>query len=992
MNTATSSRLVASPPAASGTRAAVLEYLCLFTHDLRRKQKRWQDGRLKYHTFNKRVMVYDDRGNFIGDMHWHADWDFDAGEEVQLERGGVMIQVCECVGQQSQDLSELVDKRLQEREQRLTEKEQRHNSVTYPRLSVSTPARTAAPRHGQLAANAQQIRHRPLTALIGTPTGHHGRALVPSESPFEQRRKTDEPATKEDASRPPKRRRYDETPPSKLGYAQSLFGTALTLSGAPPPSARLPSQPVPNQPSQKIPLPQATPPPTPEAESPALAPAPPSYNCNSADSRAPSRHVHDRRTNSAVGVMAPRPPKEARVKVLLPPRAGRADTMPFNLPSEQVPKTASGPKDIMDLTTSDDDGGSRRRAVTETSAVEADAPSRVENPLRAFRDGTVTQKRPVSSPAVSRIPAVGQVPIQREPSEDSMDFPTPDNEGGSRRRAVTETSFATAAAKSRLKSSLRTSRDKTVTQSHPVPRPAIGSIIQVEHVHSQQELNVPDKEPRRTELRLKSRKKRGLLVVSEQANAKPLATHFGEPDSAEAIRSAPEHTFHPKTARRKAGATPLSPMGTSLEYLTESTVKYGSSLAKKSFHTNGDMAQLYEGEDMGDKTRKRQSQEEQDDIRNDADPPVAKSRKKPRHSKVDSGADAIEEPTGETQCEPEMKKRAKRKPKQRKMSALPEDGNANNEQEDVPEAMSHPAAPRFVKLSRRSVRSKELIGFVFEDTDTQTANGTFLTSPPLNTRNDDLEPCSAAHPPGSTAVEACLTAGGDTESDTIVDDGDGVDDPRRNEGLNEPLASDAQKHESSRSPSAVGQIPADDGKGLGPCAPDVPIDRLNPPLRTMPPAWPSATETGQSCTDNPPTIPTERAKHEKQVPLDPSLWGSSKPEAAAKTRDRENESQDGVARDEAPKLVNPATRGRKAALKSHAAGQVPQQVLPSETGIQTAQVPHREQPKDTSAGATTSDTSKAPKVKMTFSGFVSAKGGGPWSREAHDLLETGRPS
>jgi len=39
--------------------APVLEFQCLFTFDLRRKQKRWQDGFLRFHTFNKRIMVYD---------------------------------------------------------------------------------------------------------------------------------------------------------------------------------------------------------------------------------------------------------------------------------------------------------------------------------------------------------------------------------------------------------------------------------------------------------------------------------------------------------------------------------------------------------------------------------------------------------------------------------------------------------------------------------------------------------------------------------------------------------------------------------------------------------------------------------------------------------------------------------------------------------------------------------------------------------------------
>jgi hypothetical protein len=32
-----------------------------------------------------------------------------------------------------------------------------------------------------------------------------------------------------------------------------------------------------------------------------------------------------------------------------------------------------------------------------------------------------------------------------------------------------------------------------------------------------------------------------------------------------------------------------------------------------------------------------------------------------------------------------------------------------------------------------------------------------------------------------------------------------------------------------------------------------------------------------------------------------------------------------------------------------------------------------------------------PKRVMRFPGFTSARDGGPWSREAHDLLEKGRP-
>ncbi|GAB1312386.1 5'-3' DNA helicase ZGRF1-like N-terminal domain-containing protein (Fragment) [Madurella fahalii] len=218
----------ASGPSSGGHNAPVLEFLCLFTYDLRRKQKRWQDGRLKYHTFNKRVMVYDDRGNFVGDMHWRREWEFDEGEEVELERGGIIVQVAECVGRQNQDLSELLDKRVKERAQRQA------RVATRSPFSV-LPART--PLSAPVVQDHFQTRHRPLNQLLGTPTGHHGRAAVPTESPFELRQKASEAPGARPDSRPAKRRKHDTTPPSKMGYAQSLFGAPLTLSAVPVSSA-----------------------------------------------------------------------------------------------------------------------------------------------------------------------------------------------------------------------------------------------------------------------------------------------------------------------------------------------------------------------------------------------------------------------------------------------------------------------------------------------------------------------------------------------------------------------------------------------------------------------------------------------------------------------------------------------------------------------------------------------------------------------------------
>ncbi|KAJ4386157.1 hypothetical protein N0V93_009050 [Gnomoniopsis smithogilvyi] len=209
-----------SPPPTS---AAVLEFICLFTNDLRRKQKRWQDGRLKYHTFNNRVMVYDDRGNFVGDMHWRHDWDLVEGEEVQLERGGVIVQVQELSSRCEQDLSELLEKRAKEKEQRQMQAVARTPGPSDLPRTVVRPVLTRP-----IPPNNAQVRPRALHQVIGTPSGHLGRAILPKESPFEQRQQA-----AESPDLPAAKRRKYEPPPSKSGYASALFGQALTLSATP---------------------------------------------------------------------------------------------------------------------------------------------------------------------------------------------------------------------------------------------------------------------------------------------------------------------------------------------------------------------------------------------------------------------------------------------------------------------------------------------------------------------------------------------------------------------------------------------------------------------------------------------------------------------------------------------------------------------------------------------------------------------------------------
>jgi hypothetical protein len=211
-----------SVPATQNT-APVLEFRCLYTHDLRRKQKRWQDGRLKFHTFNKRIMVYDERGNFVGDAHWREDFEFGEGEEIELDRNGILVQVEDCVARRDQDLTELLDKRAKE-------KEERNNS----RAAGSSPLRT--PGSAARTSKPSQVPpgnfgSKSLNELFGTPTGHHGRAAVPTTSPFEERLRAQQTFDQKDSMERPAKRAKRESLPSKLGYAQNLTGATLTLSG-----------------------------------------------------------------------------------------------------------------------------------------------------------------------------------------------------------------------------------------------------------------------------------------------------------------------------------------------------------------------------------------------------------------------------------------------------------------------------------------------------------------------------------------------------------------------------------------------------------------------------------------------------------------------------------------------------------------------------------------------------------------------------------------
>ncbi|KAL9096279.1 MAG: hypothetical protein Q9163_006442 [Psora crenata] len=159
--------------------APIHEYRCLYTYDLKRKQKRWQDGVLRFHTFNKRVMVYDIPRNYIGDSHWRNSHPVQDGDEFELDRG-VLVQVGDLVGSLDQDLTELLERRKKAPEVQVQE-----NAMS--RTAASTAHTISSVAKAPMTQTSQLLRPKPLNAVLGMPRGPIGRASLPTKSPHAQR-------------------------------------------------------------------------------------------------------------------------------------------------------------------------------------------------------------------------------------------------------------------------------------------------------------------------------------------------------------------------------------------------------------------------------------------------------------------------------------------------------------------------------------------------------------------------------------------------------------------------------------------------------------------------------------------------------------------------------------------------------------------------------------------------------------------------------------
>ena len=155
--------------AATQNTAPVYEFRCLYTHDLRKKKKLWHDGSLRYHTFNKRVMVYDDSKNYIGDSHWREAEELQDGAELKLDKG-VLVDVGERIGETLTDLAPLLEKRRPES----------GSSLPHPLRPISLAVTS------RIATSITQARPKSLSDVLGISQGPIGRARFPNQSPYEQ--------------------------------------------------------------------------------------------------------------------------------------------------------------------------------------------------------------------------------------------------------------------------------------------------------------------------------------------------------------------------------------------------------------------------------------------------------------------------------------------------------------------------------------------------------------------------------------------------------------------------------------------------------------------------------------------------------------------------------------------------------------------------------------------------------------------------------------
>ncbi|KAI1630824.1 hypothetical protein F4809DRAFT_635146 [Biscogniauxia mediterranea] len=884
--------------------APVLEFVCLFTNDLRRKQKRWQDGRLKYHTFNKRVMVYDERGNFVGDTHWCEDYDFGEGEELQLERGSSIVQVAECVGSRDQDLSELVDKRAQERVKRQSAALARRA----PTVESATP---------QAATPHFQLQQRPLHNVIGTPTGHHGRAVIPIESPFEERqRQIASPL--HDGSRPAKRRKRELSPPSKSGYAQSLFGATLTLSGRP-----LSSAPIRHQPSKVSHV---------REDNVTPASSDPSHQDGELDSPQPTTKTH-------VALKSRRP--------------GLVNIQPgSSLLKNKPPRPSSPPAQVITIDDPDLPSSPPRNEIYNVQKISSLAATSQAKNLESRRTGKVTSLKAQNSLQSTSVNRDLLNPQERRDTllKVNTEHHVPDD--GSPAKTFVE---RVEDEKPRTKRSKITGRERS--HSPTIAAPDTSKIVDLTIEQEPSPAEAPSVNRPRTELRIKPRKKRGLLMMSERGPVDSSISVLSK-EKTRRKRDPPSKSVDELLVDDLGEANSrkeVSPVGESRD---------DSRLIDDDSHNPAEIDELrreaQSGSAMPTRKARRKTKKEASPLGSGDEMTAGKQSKAPGvkgHTQDESGSSHVNQshrrpsPFDDDSSEEILSRNRRSRTRKQTITQSPERQNNAQTDEDSPPRKRRslrkkktqtetveeeygesesPPPPRLAHLGRKNIRSKEVIGFIFDEDDMKPVSRS-------NSARVDQVPAVCVQPDQPTSEISPAQAMGVTEKIATIETQQTIDLQARDHITN-PM-------EESTTTKPRG-------------------DRSDPQDLSVPPA----------------PLPEVALRRQDSTTSSSSAMGVDK--AAVSPEDSTVTKPQSVP---IPKLINPATRGRKAAKPSDAAGQMPICPLPPEVGPHTTSLPEKPPNPKKRSGPANGKAASAP-----MPGFARANGG-PWSREAHDLFEFRRP-
>ncbi|CEJ89522.1 hypothetical protein VHEMI05363 [[Torrubiella] hemipterigena] len=1032
------------------TTSIVYEFTCLFTHDLRKKQKRWQDGKLKYHAFNKRVMVYDERGHFVGDSHWNGDADLMDGDEVELDRGSAIVQVAECIGEREQDLTEVLDKRAREVEKR--------RQIAASRAGrVGTASSNAIPSSAtSTVSRGPRQQHVPLSAMLQSP-GPIGRAAIPSESPFEIRRQgllsSVAPRKQACVAKPPpsRKRKASASPPEKKGHAQNLFGVRLNLSAGPPPellAARARAlQERTNLQRQRMAEER-------EKESLFVESSP-----TDAAPITPSKPVH--MPQPSRGLLQTRPPPRA------PPIPQPTQIEILDEESDAEEPHAPPPKESIPKPT--DDHPRKQNGFTDARLAMASASveDRPDPPARKKKKTTDTREEAVRDVSV-------------EVSEKQPVEPAPEPSKHKKKSAKdTEARVDKVSSKA--------SKAKTRTQQLPkaketVDNPDASSTSQNRPKKEKRKIP-PTPEGPRAILCIKPRKRRGLVMLTEpirypsppppaedqdmpmRSPTPPTPTPIIEEKDDAPMRSPTPPTtppiitahhdspdfelespmsdktpkssmpVHSKQQSPAEGEGPIANVPTEPSPMplpippASSQAQIPSSPAQPTIVLSSSPPWVPDEQPKDDEPMAKDEA---------AEPPITTNKLElPAESESDDGAPLPKRRTRRVQKrrepEPEPEKslpqeaspeevesriRPQRRARQRKQKT-PEPTYAdkqsvasvsdaeNSDQEE--EISSPPKGPRLSRMARKGIRSIEIIGYDDIPNPIHTL-GSFGAAPTINIgprpaggigmpRVDRVIPKGNLPRPRPPAADTITTE--EPVTTTVAKESLHTNVPVSPVSLDTvPETASAPVHPASPPPPIKLSSTAEDDLHLGEILKTAEEQKTGDAIRPVSPVIPVAVQESVAVAPEAVALSNVPVTTEKE---DAAI--SSKPEDPKTRAFQRNSSftapsltrgaSDSSSGSTKPRIVNPATRGKKAARKEDAAGQMPQCIVPFEPVQPMRRAVARPalkpailrsappRPANSFASATTTTNASA----VTFS----SASGGPWSRHAHDLLGIGRP-